>query len=108
MGDELYNHLEEKNLLPDEYKGCRRNSRGTKDQLLIDKLVIRNCKRRQIWLGMAWVDYKKAYDMIPHSCVDHQMSANVWSSREYHRVIGKKYESVENGISGRRTDLGQC
>ena len=32
MGDELYKHLEEENLLPDEQKGCRRNSRGTKDQ----------------------------------------------------------------------------
>ena len=42
MGDELYKHLEEENLLPDEQKGCRRNSRGTKDQLLIDKMVIRN------------------------------------------------------------------
>ena len=57
MGDELYNHLEEKSLLPEEQKGCRRKSRGAKDQLLIDKVVIRNCKRRQIGLGMAWVDY---------------------------------------------------
>ena len=48
-------------LLPDEQKGCRRGGRGTKDQLLIDKMIMKNCKRRQIGLGMAWVDYKKAY-----------------------------------------------
>ena len=42
MGDKLYKHLEEDNLLPDEEKGYRRHSRGTKDQLLIDKMVIRN------------------------------------------------------------------
>ena len=68
MEKELYKHLEENNLLPDEQKGCRR-SRGTKGQLLIDKMVIRNCKRQQIGLDMAWVDYKKAYDMIPHSWI---------------------------------------
>ena len=69
MVDERYNHLEEKRLLPEEQKGCRRKSRGTKDQLLIDKMVIRNCKRRQNGLGMAWVDYKKALDVIPHSWI---------------------------------------
>ena len=40
MGDELYNHLEEKRLLPDEQKGCRRKSRGTKDQVLIIIMII--------------------------------------------------------------------
>ena len=69
MEKERYKHLEENNLLPDEQKGCRRRSRGTKDQLLIDKMVIRNCTRRQIGLGMVWVDYKKTYDMIPHSWI---------------------------------------
>ena len=67
LSDELYNHLESEGLLPEEQKGCRRKSRGTKDQLLIDKMILRNCKRRLTGLGMAWIDYKKAYDMVPHS-----------------------------------------
>ena len=54
MGNELYKHLEERDLLPDEQKGYRRTSRGTKDQLLIEKMVIRNCKRRQTGFGMVW------------------------------------------------------
>ena len=58
LGNEIYDHLEGKSLLPEEQKGCRRKSRGTKDQLLIDK-IIRNCKRRLTGVGMAWVDYKK-------------------------------------------------
>ena len=62
LADEMYNYLE-KDLLPDEQKGCWRGARGTKDQLLIDKMIMKNCKRRQIGLGMAWVDYKKAYDI---------------------------------------------
>jgi len=31
---------------------------GTKDQILIDKAIIRNCKRRKISLAMGWIDYK--------------------------------------------------
>ena len=57
MGDELYKHLEENNLLPDEQKGCRRNSRCTKDQLLIENMVIRNCKRRKTGLG--WITKRR-------------------------------------------------
>ena len=57
IAEELYGHLEKEGLLPDEQKGGRRKSRGTKDQLLIDKMIIRNCKRRLTGLGMAWVDY---------------------------------------------------
>ena len=30
-------------LLPNEQKGCRKNSRGTKDQLLIGKAILTNC-----------------------------------------------------------------
>lgn len=69
MGAELYNDLEKKHLLPDEQKGCGRNSKGKKDQLIIAKMVIRNCKRRQIGLAMAWVVYKKVYVRIPHSWI---------------------------------------
>ena len=57
------------NLLPVEQKGCRRNSRGTKDQLLIDKMMLDSCKKRHAHLRMAWIDYKKAYDIIPHSLI---------------------------------------
>ena len=51
------------NVLPSEQKGCRKGSRGTKDQLLSDKTVLRDCKRRHTDLATAWVDYKKVYDM---------------------------------------------
>ena len=34
MGENLYHHLERNGLLTDEQKGCRKGSRGTRDQLL--------------------------------------------------------------------------
>ena len=69
LSEELYEHLEKNKLLPIEQKGCRKASRGTKDQLLIDKMVLRNCKRRHVDLFTTWIDYKKAYDSVPHSWI---------------------------------------
>ena len=67
ISERLYIYLEETNTIPHQQKGCRRKCRGTKDQLLIDKMVMMNSKRRKTNLSMAWIDYKKAFDMIPHS-----------------------------------------
>lgn len=69
MGEKLYHHLERNGLLTDEQKGYRKGSRGTKDQLLVDKAILKNCRRRLTNLSMAWIDYKKAYDMVPHSWI---------------------------------------
>ncbi|XP_074616678.1 uncharacterized protein LOC141876074 [Acropora palmata] len=67
IAEVMYKHLE--GILPEEQKGCRRRSRGTKDQLLIDKAILKDCKRRHTNLAMAWIDYRKAYDMVPHSWI---------------------------------------
>ena len=69
IANNVYEHLENNELLTEEQKGCRRRTRGTKDQLLIDKAILMDCKRRHTNMAMAWIDYKKAYDMVPHSWV---------------------------------------
>ena len=48
ISNEIYSHPERSNFLPPEQNGCKRKSRATKDQLLVDKAVIKNCKWRQI------------------------------------------------------------
>ena len=48
---------------------ARKKSRGTKDQLLVDKMILRDCRKRYANLRMAWIDYKKAYDMFPQSWI---------------------------------------
>ena len=55
-------------MLPEEQKR-KRNSRGTKDQVLLDKTVLRDCKKKSTNLAMAWIDYRKAYNMIPQSWI---------------------------------------
>ena len=37
-----------------------------KDQLSIDKTILRDCRKRHTNLGIAWIAYKKAYDMVSH------------------------------------------
>ena len=69
IADQIYGHLDQQKLLPEEQKGCRKRSRGTNDLLYIDRAVIREVKSRKKNLAMAWIDYKKAYDMVPHSWI---------------------------------------
>ena len=69
IADSMYEFFAENDALPVEERGCRRESRGTNDYLLIDKMVLADCKRKHKNLAMAWVDYKKAYDMVPHSWI---------------------------------------
>ena len=70
----MYEHLEQANILPWEQKGSRKGSRGTKDQLLIDKMIVKNCKKRLTSLAVAWIDYHKAYDMVPHTWIEKCMN----------------------------------
>ncbi|XP_062521983.1 uncharacterized protein LOC134196780 [Corticium candelabrum] len=46
-------HLDQRNLMASEQKGCRQGSFGAKDQLLINKLLTEDCKTRHKSLSMA-------------------------------------------------------
>ena len=74
LAEELHEHLEQANILPWEQKGCRKGSRRTKDQLLTDKMTVKNCKKRLTSLAVAWIDYRKGYDMGPHSWIEKCMN----------------------------------
>ena len=69
IADLIYGHLDQQKLLPEEQKECRKRSRGTNDLLYINRAVIREVKSRKKNLAMVWIDYKKAYDMAPHSWI---------------------------------------
>ena len=69
ISNAIYDHLSDKGLIPWEQKGCKRKSRGTKDQLLIDKMIMKHAKRKQRNLRMTWIDYEKIYDSVPHSWI---------------------------------------
>ena len=66
IADLIYAQLDQVKLLPEEQKGCRKVSRGTKDLIYIDRAVIKEVKSRNKNFAMGWIDYKKVY-MVPHS-----------------------------------------
>ena len=71
-------------------------SRGTKDQLPFNKLSVKDCKKRLTSLGVAWIGYRKAYDVIPHSSTQKCMEVfgvgvNV---RSFVNVSMKKWNKV--------------
>ena len=89
--------MESKELLPEEQKGCRRDARGTKDLLLIDKTILKNCRRRLTGLGMAWKYFKKAFDMVSHSWIIKCMII--------FGVASNVTKLLENSMKGSRTEL---
>ena len=55
-------------LLPGKQKVCRKGFRGTGEVIYIDQHFLNESKIRRKNLAMAWIDCKKAYDMISQSC----------------------------------------
>ena len=69
IANQIYAHLDQEKVLPEEQKGCRKCSRGTNDLLYIDRAVLKEVKCRNKNLAMAWIDCKKAYDLVSHSWI---------------------------------------
>ena len=46
IAESIYNFIDVNDKLPIEQRGCKKESRGTKDQLLIDKAILRDCRKR--------------------------------------------------------------
>ena len=69
LTDRTYSHMEQNNLFPLEQKGCRTGLYGCKDQLMNNKIILENCKKTKRNLSCAWIDYKKAFDSIPHEWI---------------------------------------
>ena len=66
--EEIYYSLTSRGLFPDEQKGCK-GTRGTPELLYIDQHILNESKTRRKNLAMAWINYKKAYDMVPQNCL---------------------------------------
>ena len=66
VAQNINSNLEEFDLIEHEHNGCKVNTRGTKDHLLLDKLILKDSKARKTNLTMAWIDYQKANDNISH------------------------------------------
>ena len=48
IADQIYAHLDQQKLVPEEQKGCRKGSSGTNDLLYIDRAVIKEVEVRSL------------------------------------------------------------
>ena len=69
LAERTYKRMEQQDIFPIEQNGCRRGSHGTKDQLLINKMILENAHTKHRNLSTAWIDYKKTFDSIPHAWI---------------------------------------
>ena len=69
LADKLIHFLDETNIMAPEQKGTMPGGRGSKTRLLIDKMICLDSKCRRINLTVAWIDFQKAFDSVPHSWI---------------------------------------
>ena len=62
-------HCNSNNIVTEEQAAGKRNSWGCTDQLLINKMIYEEVKENRRNLTIVWLDYKKAFDSIPHSWI---------------------------------------
>ena len=102
IAEDLYQHLHQSSLLLDEHEGCRKESRGTKDQLVIDRAILRDCKQRKTNLAIAW----KAYDFVPHSWILETLDL-VGDADNIKRLMRESMESWNTQLTACGKDLGE-
>lgn len=71
ISNKIYTYLEENNILTPEQKGCRKRARGCKEQAAIDAVVLEQSRKKNRNLNMAYIDYQKAFDSVPHTWLMH-------------------------------------
>ena len=100
IAESIYTFLDDSKLIPEEQKGCRKGSRGTNDLLYIDQRMMKEAKQRRKNLAMAWLDYCKAYDLVPHS----------WLSECMHMfgIASNVEKMLTASMQGWRTELTCC
>ncbi|XP_044760829.1 uncharacterized protein LOC123318276 [Coccinella septempunctata] len=71
--EKITNHLKVNHLMTEEQKGSRRGVLGCKEQLVVDEVVLEHIRRSNRNAYMAFIDYKKAFDSVPHSWLIHAL-----------------------------------
>ncbi|XP_031333830.1 uncharacterized protein LOC116163840 [Photinus pyralis] len=67
-------HLTNNNIIAEEQKGCRKHSQGCKEQLVIDSVIMRQATTDKRNICTCYIDYRKAFDTVPHSWLNKIMN----------------------------------
>ena len=67
IATKIYTHVETYSIVTDQQKGCRKGTPGCKEQLWVDAVITQHAKHTNRNITVAWIDYQKAFDSVPHS-----------------------------------------
>ncbi|CAK1602907.1 unnamed protein product [Parnassius mnemosyne] len=67
LSSRITRHLNSNQVMSRAQNGCRSGGRGTKEPLPIDAVIGKVVNRNRRNLSAAWIDYKKAFDSVPHT-----------------------------------------
>jgi hypothetical protein len=65
----MQQYIDGENLISREQKGRCSGTKGRKDQLLVSKTILQECKHRKKNVRISWIYYQKAFDRVPHSWI---------------------------------------
>ena len=71
--------------------------------IYIDQHILNESKTRQKNLTIAWINYKKAYDMVPQSWIINCFK--MYKIPDEDKLYGENHKNQENGIDSRRKKL---
>ena len=75
LANMLTEHVSKFGIMPTEQKALRKETRGCLDALTVDRAIAEEAKRDKRSLSVAWVDYRKAFDLVPHRWVNSMLRA---------------------------------
>lgn len=64
---QINKHLRTNNLMAPEQGGGRIKTKGCKEMLVVDYIVTKQARKKLRNISVAWIDYRKAFDSVPHS-----------------------------------------
>ena len=69
----LMNNVYKNNIVTSEQAALKKRVRGNGEQLLINRTILKQVRSVQRNLVTVWLDYRKAFDSISHSCLLHAL-----------------------------------
>ena len=75
LANMLTEHVSKFGIMPAEQKALSKETRGCLAALTVDGAIAEEAKRDKRSLSVAWVDYRKAFDLVPHRWVNSMLRA---------------------------------
>lgn len=63
-------HVVNNSILASEQNGCKKGSKGSNECLIIDMILTKQATKNKRNISIAWVDYQKAFDSVPHTWIE--------------------------------------